>query len=124
MKIFTLLVTIGALCFCGEIKTAAFNVNGMFCSNGCVKKIKTIVGSIEGVQKCNVDYNTSSMTVQFDSEKVNNDQIIAELTKSTSYKYSDKSAQCTKCTDSNCVCNQNNVKTEKKKTFFSKIFGW
>ena len=95
----------------------------MFCANGCANKIKAVVKSIDGVQKCDVDYNTSSMTVAFDSEKVNNDQIIAELTKSTTYKCSDKSIQCSsKCANSNCACKQ--AKTEKKQGFFSKIFGW
>jgi len=119
MKLFTLLFTIVSLCFCGEIKTAEFNINGMFCANGCANKIKSAVGEIDGIEKCDVNYNTSSMTIQFDSDKINDSQIMAELTKSTTYKYSEKSGDCSSNKD---CCNKN--KAEKKQGFFSKIFNW
>ena len=127
MKLFTLLFTIVSLCFCGEIKTAEFNVNGMFCANGCANKIKTAVKAINGVENCNVDYNTSSMTVQFDSDKVNDSQIMAELTKSTTYKYSEKNTKCaSKCSSAKCASENccKNTKEKQKKGFFSKIFNW
>ncbi len=49
-------------------------VEGMTC-NHCVNSIKNAVGSLNGVQKVDVDLVTKKVTVEFDPEIVNGKQI-------------------------------------------------
>ena len=65
-----------------------FNIEGMMCGYGCVNKVKTVLNSIEGVKKCDVNFEKSLMTVEFDEEKVNSHLIITSLTENTTYKTS------------------------------------
>lgn len=50
------------------------NVNGMSCSH-CEHAVKTAVGALDGVENVAVDIKGKKVTTQYDSSKVNPDQI-------------------------------------------------
>ena len=64
-----------------EEKTSDFDVKGMMCGNGCVKKINRAMDSIEGIKSREVNYEKSTMTVIYDDQLVNDTMIIEALGK-------------------------------------------
>ena len=66
--------------FCEE-KTSDFDVKGMMCSNGCVKKINRAMDSIEGIKSREVNFEKATMTVVYDDELVNDKMIVSTLEK-------------------------------------------
>ncbi len=86
--------------------TSEFDVKGMMCGVGCVNKIKTNIGSLDGVQKCDVNFDKGIMIVDYDENKVNDQTIIKKLTDKTTYSCSPRSQE------------------EKPKGFFKRIFSW
>ena len=78
-------LTFLAFSFAADI-SQTFTVEGMSCGYGCVNKVKTVINSLDGVKKCEVDFNKSLMVVEFDGEKLNSDKIISSLQKNTTYK--------------------------------------
>ncbi len=64
----------------------AFTVEGMHCGYGCVNKVESVVNSLDGVKKCEVDFSKSLMVVEFDGEKLNSEKIIASVQEGTTYK--------------------------------------
>jgi copper chaperone len=55
-----------------EIKT--LNVEGMSC-NHCVNSVKKAVGALNGVTNVEVDLKSKTVSIEFDSEKVNTEAI-------------------------------------------------
>ena len=55
------------------------------CVSGCVWKVNSVTESIDGVNESNVDFEKGILTVKYDSLKTNNDIIISELSKQTTY---------------------------------------
>ena len=60
-------------------KTSNFDVKGMMCAGGCVKKINRAMDSIEGIKSREVNFEKSSMTVVYDDQLVNEKIIVAAL---------------------------------------------
>lgn len=87
MRYILILFTFLAFSF-GDNVSQSFTVKGMHCGYGCVTKLQTAVNSLEGVNKCDVDFNKSLMVVEFDSEKLNSEKIIASVGENTTYKAS------------------------------------
>ena len=85
--------------------TSEFNVQGMMCGAGCVNKIKSHIGTLDGVKKCDVNFEKGLMTVDYDESKLNDQAIIEKLNDKTTYSCSIK-------------------KDEPKKGFFQRIFSW
>ena len=86
--------------------TSNFDVQGMMCGVGCANKIKTHVGSLDGVKSCDVNFEKGLLTVEYDESKLDDKKIIKTLSDKTTYKCSPK-------------------KDEKpKKGFFKRIFSW
>jgi len=81
LVICTLLVT--ALLIPSQIST--FKVDGMMCLSGCVAKVNSVVNSIEGVDKININFKKGILTVRYDSLKVSDDMIIDKLSDQTTY---------------------------------------
>ena len=79
------------LCMLGfilsEEKTSNFDVKGMMCGNGCVKKINKAMDSIEGVKFREVNFEKSSMSVTYDDQIVT-DKIIITALKENNYSCS------------------------------------
>tara|TARA_B100000902_G_C26942444_1_gene731730 strand:- start:121 stop:444 length:324 start_codon:yes stop_codon:yes gene_type:complete len=76
-------ILIGMICVVGMTisadKTSDFDVKGMMCAGGCVKKINRAMDSIEGIKSRSVDFEKSSMTVVYDDQIVNEKMIITAL---------------------------------------------
>tara|TARA_B100001250_G_C19676930_1_gene734064 strand:+ start:444 stop:749 length:306 start_codon:yes stop_codon:yes gene_type:complete len=85
--------------------TSEFNVKGMMCGVGCVNKIKSNVGSLDGVKNCDVNFDKGLLMVEYDEAKINDQTILKTLQDKTTYSCSLK-------------------KDEPKKGFFKRIFGW
>jgi len=60
-------------------KTSTFDVKGMMCGNGCVKKINRAMDSMEGVKSREVDFEKSSLVIIYDDQLVNDKMIVAAL---------------------------------------------
>ena len=69
----------------GHNVSKSFNVEGMYCDYGCVNKIKTVVTALDGVQSCEVDYRQKKMTVIYNDDKLNSENIIASLDEKTTF---------------------------------------
>ena len=76
-------ILMGIICVVGisisADKTSNFDVKGMMCAGGCVKKINRAMDSIEGIKSRSVDFEKSSMTVVYDDQIVNEKMIITAL---------------------------------------------
>lgn len=63
-----------------NIKKESYLVEGMSCS-GCERAIQKIVNNLEGVESAKADLQTSTVSVAYDPEKVNVDQIKSAVNK-------------------------------------------
>ena len=81
---FLVVCIFSGLLFSYQVST--FKVEGLMCVSGCVWKVNTVAQSILGVNESNVDFERGILTVQYDPKKVNDDLIIKELSKQTTYK--------------------------------------
>ena len=76
-------ILLGIICVVGisisADKTSDFDVKGMMCAGGCVKKINRAMDSIEGIKSREVNFEKSSMTVVYDDQLVNEKIIVAAL---------------------------------------------
>lgn len=73
--------------------TELYKVEGMHCQYGCANKVKSLISEIDGMKKCEVDFESSLMTVEFDDNKVNSELILSVMSDKTTYKsekFSDK----------------------------------
>lgn len=59
-----------------NIQTFEFAIEGMTCAEGCAKGIEMNVYKQKGVKFCEVNYDTKKAKVIYDSNKINNSQII------------------------------------------------
>lgn len=57
-----------------ESKKESYLVEGMTCS-GCERTIQKVVGNIEGVKSSKADLKSSTVSVEYDPEKVSIDKI-------------------------------------------------
>jgi len=85
--------------------TSEFNVKGMMCGVSCVNKIKTQIGSLDGVSKCDINFDKGLMTVAYDESKISDQLIVSKLNDKTTYS---------------CSIKEN----DEPKSFFKRIFGW
>ena len=106
MKKYILLVFMLSFLLSGN-KSEKYKIEGMHCSYGCVNKIKSVVNSIDGMKSCNVSFENSLMTVEYDDLKVNSDKILSLLSEETTFKTT--------------ILNEKNKK--KEKSFWSKVKG-
>ena len=66
-------------------KKESYLVEGMTCS-GCERAIQRVVSNLEGVSSAKADLNSSTVSVEFDPEKVNIGQISSAVNK-IGYKF-------------------------------------
>jgi Cu+-exporting ATPase len=69
----------------GSNKKESYLVEGMTCS-GCERAIQRVVSGIEGVQSAKADAQSSTVSVEYNPEKVNVDQIRSAVGK-IGYKF-------------------------------------
>ena len=84
IRILFILCFIG-LIFCGNIKES-YIVEGMHCQYGCANKVQSLIIELDGIEKCEVDFKTSTMIVEYDDSKVNSKLILSTLSDKTTYK--------------------------------------
>ncbi len=58
----------------------SFKINGMTCA-ACVRAVEKAVGKLEGIDKVNVNIATEKMTVSYDEDKINQEDIIEGVNK-------------------------------------------
>ena len=73
-------------CIIANNVSKSFDVKGMHCGFSCVKTVEKVITSLEGVKTCNVDFNNSMMTVEYDTDILNSDKIIASIHENTTYQ--------------------------------------
>ena len=66
--------------------TEQYKIKGMTCSYGCANKVKEVMNSIEGMKSCEVDFDKSLMTVQYDDSKINSELIVSSLEGQTTFE--------------------------------------
>ena len=71
--------------FCGNI-TESYKVEGMHCQYGCANKVKSLMSDLEGMKNCEVDFESSIMTVEYDDSKVNSELILSTMSDKTTFK--------------------------------------
>lgn len=64
---------------------ASYLVEGMTCS-GCEKAISSVVGNIEGVQSATADLSSSTLSVEYEPQKVDIGKIKSAV-QSVGYKF-------------------------------------
>ncbi|MEX2235106.1 MAG: cation transporter [Cyclobacteriaceae bacterium] len=63
-----------------NIRKESYLVEGMSCS-GCERAIQKVVNNLEGVESAKADLQTSTVSVEYNPEKVNVDQIKSAVNK-------------------------------------------
>ena len=83
----TLFITLSTLGFLlsGEL-TATYRVDGMMCSNSCVRKINKSLNGVGGIKSCKVDFESKTTTVIFDDEIIDSDKIAKTISEKTYFK--------------------------------------
>lgn len=66
-------------------KKESYLVEGMTCS-GCERAIQKVVSSLEGIESAKADLNSSTVSVEYNPEKVNIEQIKTAVNK-IGYKF-------------------------------------
>ena len=66
-------------------KESVFKIDGMMCRNGCVYRVNSVINSIDGVEKTEVDFDKGIVVVNYNPEKTNDDSIILKLKTETTY---------------------------------------
>ena len=84
MKNIIILLSFVVFAFAHNI-SKSFNVEGMTCDYGCVNKVKSVVTAIEGVQSCEVNFRQKKMTVIYNDDKLNSENIISSLDENTTF---------------------------------------
>ena len=67
------------------LKKEAYLIEGMTCS-GCERTVSRVVGNIEGVQSVKADLSSSTVSVEYDPQKVSIDKIKSAIN-SVGYKF-------------------------------------
>ena len=113
------------LTFCTMLFASTFSVEGMTCGVGCVNKIKMEMNNLDGVKVCDVDFESGTMTVDYDNSKLNDEKIKSHLELNTIYKVAllgkkttIEKVACSKSCSTSC-CSKN-----EKVGFFKKLFNW
>jgi mercuric ion binding protein len=65
-----------------NVQTASFEIEGMTCAIGCAKTIEEELGSLEGVQKAAVDFDSKKATVVFD-KTIQNQESLTKVVEAT-----------------------------------------
>ena len=104
MRKIVLFSMITGFVFSGLVKES-YLVKGMHCQYGCANKVQSMMSELEGVEKCEVNFESSKMLIEYDDSKLNTDVIISTITTNTTYE--------TKKIDKN----------EKKKSLWSRLKG-
>lgn len=73
-----------------SLETSNINVRGMMCGMSCADKIEKQINSIDGVKQFNLSYEKSLLVIDYDSNIINESQIINNLNDNTTYAFTSK----------------------------------
>ena len=71
--------------FAGNI-TELYKVDGMHCQYGCANKVQAMVSKLDGIKKCEVDFESSLMTVEYYKNMINSESFLSVIADNTTYK--------------------------------------
>ncbi|MEE2858625.1 MAG: heavy metal-associated domain-containing protein [Candidatus Neomarinimicrobiota bacterium] len=70
--------------------TTTFKIDGMMCGVSCPKAVKKSLNNIEGINNCEVDFNSKTTTITYENEKIDKQQIAAIISEKTYFKITEK----------------------------------
>ena len=88
--------------------TTNLKVKGMACQYSCVNKVKSVLNDVDGIESCNVNFETSTATVTYNDEEIMGKDIIKILSEKTDFEI--------------IIENEPKEETSSFKKFFSKFF--
>jgi mercuric ion binding protein len=72
----------------GENKgIATLTIDGMSCEVNCARKIQETLSHLNGVNNCEVSFDSKKATVNFDHTKITEEALIAEVEKINDHQY-------------------------------------
>ncbi len=107
MKYFITLFVLLTFLVAGET-TTNLKVKGMACQYSCANKVKSVLNDVDGIESCNVNFETSTATVSYDDAKITPAEIKTILSKKTDFDIS--------------LENEPEKKESSIKSFFGKFF--
>ena len=107
MKYFITLFVLLTFLVAGET-TTNLKVKGMACQYSCANKVKSVLNDVDGIESCNVNFETSTATVSYDDAKITPAEIKKILSKKTDFDIS--------------LENEPEKKESSIKSFFRKFF--
>ena len=78
LKILVLIIGLGF----SEIITTQYSVSGMVCKKSCPSSLRNHVEKIKGVKKCNVNFDEQFLSVTYNNTKLNEVDLVAQITQS------------------------------------------
>tara|TARA_B100000945_G_scaffold273301_1_gene236164 strand:+ start:432 stop:785 length:354 start_codon:yes stop_codon:yes gene_type:complete len=87
MKIIIILMTVSILF--SENTTTIFKVHGMMCAMSCPKQINASLNGVDGIKSSEVDFDSKTVTVTFDDNKINSKVIAKTISSKTYFKVQD-----------------------------------
>lgn len=87
MKYFITLCAVLTFLTAGET-TTNLKVKGMACQYSCANKVKSVLNDVDGIESCNVNFETSTATVSYDDAKITPAEIKIILSKKTDFDIS------------------------------------
>lgn len=67
-------------------ETASIKIEGMTCASGCAKTIEENLSKINGVQKATVDFDSKIATINFDADKISEQDLVNSIQNSADGK--------------------------------------
>ena len=64
----------------------SYKIKGMTCQYGCANKVKSLMTELEGVEKCEVDFESSTMNIEYNDKKVSEKIILSTLSEKTTFE--------------------------------------
>jgi copper chaperone CopZ len=107
VKKYIILLSIVSFVFAGE-KTTKIKVKGMACQYSCPTQVKSALNDVKGIKMCNVNYETSTATVTYNEDEIQEKDIAKILNDKTDFEIS--------------VDNPSKEEPSGFKKFFSKFF--
>ena len=87
MRTFIILLTLSiAFVFC-ENTISKYSIEGMRCSVNCCNKVKEAFNGVDGVNKCDVNFDTKVATISYDNSKIDQKGIENVIKDKTSFWY-------------------------------------
>ena len=107
MRTIIILLTLSiTFVFCENI-ISKYSIEGMRCSVNCCNKVKEAFNGVDGVNNCDVNFDTKVATISYDNSKIDQKGIENVLKDKTSFRYAE--------------FNENSKEVEKK-SFLQRLF--